>query len=531
MIYATTALSTIEVKQSRQSLQNLQADSIAEAGVEMGKALLQDTLRKTAIMNPIAGVAGLFDNGGPLDIYRGEPLNDNGSTVGAYSVSMELLEETDTSVTVRILSTGYLGDAPADLAIGAPVEASSSLSVTVRYKLDSSEVFNYAYFINNWGWLYGDSIYCNGNARSNGQFDSGGYHPTMTGQPMYDSATWDGTTASLAGYQDDNGNGLQDGDDGGIFSGWDIVNTQNVQGVGANEENRHDFEEQIPMPNLSNLSLYEDAAISQGGSISVGGTVVVNGVLGDDSGEKSNLYLVGTPANPIVLNGSVVIRGDVIISGTVTGQGSIYNSGNIYVPDDLNYLNGPSSTRPADNTQGATEAWLSSNWDKDFLGLFSAENVVVGDYTNNYWRHYVGGWMASSMNSSVEDAGEDGIPNTYAGQDGILGTADDDVLESDGVFTVEHYSEADNALGIIPDGFQVGDIIPGSGEDIDGDGKYDGQSGLGDLDMQDAMTASNWEGNMPAGGISSYSTIGSLYANNLDATFYTNHSFCYFVVG
>ena len=531
MIYATTALSTMEVKQSRQSLQDLQSDSIAQAGVEMGKSMLQDTIRKNTILNPIEGVADLFEDGEPLNLFRGEPLIDSGATMGFYSVSMELLEETNTSVTVRIFSTGYLGNAPTDLATGETVEASSSLSVTVRYELESSEVFNYAYFINNWGWLYGHSIYCNGNARSNGQFDSGGYHPTMTGQPKYESAEFNGTTASLSGYQDDNGDGLEDGEDGGIFSGWDIVNVQNVLGVGGNTENQHDFQEQVPMPNLSDLSLYEDAAHEAGGSITIGGVVVVDGVLGDDSGEKSNLYLVGTPANPIVLNGPVVIRGDVIISGTVTGQGAIYNSGNIYVPDSLNYLDGPGTTRPTDNTQAATEAWLSDNWDKDFLGLFSAENVVVGDYTNSTWRHYVGGWMASTMNSSVEDAGEDGIPNTYAGRDGIVGTADDDVLEGDGIFTVEYYSAGDDALGIIPDGFSVGDIIPGSGEDIDGDGKFDAQSGLSDLDMQDSMTVAKWEGNMPAAGIASYSSIGSLYANNLDATFYTNHSFCYFVVG
>jgi hypothetical protein len=36
---------------------------------------------------------------------------------------------------------------------------------------------------------------------------------------------------------------------------------------------------------------------------------------------------------------------------------------------------------------------------------------------------------------------------------------------------------------------------------------------------------------MPVGGIASYSSIATLYAANLDATFYTNHSFCYVVLG
>ncbi|MCP5024303.1 MAG: hypothetical protein GY930_21355 [bacterium] len=533
MIYATTAISTVEVKESRQDLQSLQADSIAEAGIEMGKAALQDVARKNEILNPIGGMANLFINSPTLSLFRGEPLIDNGARMGTYSVSLELLEQSDTTITVRINSSGYLGDAPANLAMGMgmPAEASSSLAVTVRYKLESSDVFNYSYFINNWGWFYGDTIECNGNARSNGQFDAGNCRPIMAGQPFYETATLNGTTASLSGYLDDNGDGLEDGNDGGIYSGWDLIDVQNVRGVGGNTQNQHDFQEQVPMPNLNNLSSYEITAIANSGSISVGGNVVVDGVLGDDHGEKEHLYLVGTPSDPIVLNGPVVIRGDVIIRGTVTGQGSIYNGGNIYVPDSITYLNGPDTTRPANNTQASTEAWLSTNWNRDFLGLFSAENVVVGDYTDKNWRSHMGGWMASNLNSSSEDAGEDGIPNTFAGRDGIIGTSDDDILEGDGVFTVEYYSNADAALGIIPEGFHVGDVIPGSGEDIDGDGVFDGQSGLSDLDMQDHMNTGHFAGNMPNKGIKKYKDIASMTADNLDATFYTNHSFCYVVMG
>ncbi len=66
----------------------------------------------------------------------------------------------------------------------------------MRYILAPSRVFDYAYFINNWGWFYGDTIYCNGNARSNGQFDVAGYKPTVTGQPIYDDVDWNGTAIS-----------------------------------------------------------------------------------------------------------------------------------------------------------------------------------------------------------------------------------------------------------------------------------------------------------------------------------------------
>jgi len=225
------------------------------------------------------------------------------------------------------------------------------------------------------------------------------------------------------------------------------------------------------------------------------------------------------------------VRGNVMISGIVTGQGAIYASGNVYVPDSINYANPPTTVRPADETQATTEAWLAQNWDADFLGLFSGENIVVGDVTNSTWQNYVGRWMNSSLNGSSEDAGEDGVPNTHDGRDGISGTEDDDILENDGQFTVEYYTAQDAELGLIPPGAVVGDVVPGSGEDIDGDGVYDGTTTLADVALQDPLDQAHWDGNMPVAGIDDYSDIATLYANELDAVFYTNHSFCYTVLG
>lgn len=135
------------------------------------------------------------------------------------------------------------------------------------------------------------------------------------------------------------------------------------------------------------------------------------------------------------------------------------------------------------------------------------------------------------MNGSAEDAGEDGIPNTTAGRDGVLGTADDDVLEADGVFTTQLYTAADEALGIIPPGFAVGDRVPSTGEDIDGDGQFDATTTLADIDFSHALDPAFWGGNIPPAGIPAYNAIASLYAARLDGVFYTNHSFSYVVLG
>ena len=531
LVYASVAVSSIEVEESRRTVEGVRTKYLAEAGIERGLGFLADTVAKTDVSGPLLGLKGLFTASGEITPFVAEPLLEGTAQVGAYTVTLRHVEEDATGITVEIEATGYLPDAPTNLAAGEPLRDWDAVSARVRYELGPSEVFDSAYFINNWGWFYGSTLHCNGNARSNGQFDAAGYAPKVTGQPIYESVSFDGSVATLSGYEDDNGDGLADGNDGGVFSGWDIVAAQNVQGNGGLASNQHDFQDPVPMPNLSDLGPYEERALTYGSSISIGGSTVADAVFGDGAGESGNLYLVGTAANPIVLDGPVVVQGDVIISGYVTGQGTIYSGGNVYVPNSIKYLDPPDTTRPSGTTQAETEAWLSANWNKDFLGLFAKENVVVGDHTNSTWRSYVSGWMGSSMNKSEEDAGEDGIPNTKAGKDGIYGTADDDVLEDDNVFTVESYSALDAALGLIPQGYSVGDTIPGSGEDIDGDGQYDSGTTLADIDFSVPLTAANWGGNMPAAGIASYNTVASLYANNLDAVFYTNHSFCYVVLG
>ncbi|WP_145188414.1 hypothetical protein [Planctomycetes bacterium Pla163] len=528
---ATLAMSRIEVRDSRRSIDDVRAQYLAESGVERGLQLVAGAIERAGATAPLENVVNLFGGETQFRPFDAVSLMDDGAQVGAYSVTLTLLDQAADRITLRVEATGYLPDHPRNLGPNQTLDQWESVSTTVRYQLEPSEVFNYAYFINNWGWLYGNTIDVNGNVRSNGQFDAGGYKPTINGQPAYEAVNADGATVTLTGYQDSNGDGLLDGEDGGIWSGWDIANSANVRGIGGEARNQHEFDDQVEMPNLSDLSQYVDIATEEGSSITIGGVTMTNAVYGDEPGEKGDIFLYGTPADPIVLDGPVVIDGDVIIYGTVTGQGSIFASGNVYIPDSLEYANPPTSVRPADTTQAETEAWLTANWDKDFLGLYSAENIVVGDHTHKTWKKYVGGWMKSSLNSSVEDAGEDGIPNTKAGKDGILGTADDDVLEGDGIWTVETYSETDDELGLIPAGYSVGDPIPGSGEDIDGDGTYDTQTTLTDVTLTKSINSGQFGGNVPLGGVSKYSDIATLYAGRLDAVMYTNHSFCWTVFG
>jgi hypothetical protein len=340
----------------------------------------------------------------------------------------------------------------------------------------------------------------------------------MNGSPRYERV--EGT--NLIGYMDDNEDGVTDGSDGGIYAGWSIVGSSSVQGMGGLAANQHDYQDAVSMPNLTDFTYYEERAKNEAARLRIDGVLDCTGVYGDDPGENRHLYLHGTAANPIVIDGPVVVRGSLIISGVVTGQGSLYVAGNIYVADDITYKNPLTTDRPASNDEATTEQWLQDNQNADSLGLYAREHVVLGDYTDSNWQSSVSSWVNNATNESKEDAGLDGIPNTRAGRDGVSGTADDDVLEGDGVFSIETYSQLHADLGLIPPEL-VGQPIPGTGEDIDGDGQYDPRTSMSEFDLPSPLNSGLWGGNL-APGTTNYNEVATNQIARVDGALYTNHT-------
>lgn len=524
LVLSTMSVVRTKVQDVRASRNQVLARHAAESGVQRQISDIKSARDLAALKTVFSGIDAMDPNpsndiGGYSQTYITEPLTDmSGSLVSEYDVMVDIDTSSSTERVIEITCYAYV-PSKADYAAGFTDTARADAHATVTQRIGGSGVFDYSYFINHWGWFYGNSIEANGNVRSNGQFDFGSYGATVNGSPRYLSS--DGHL--LEGYQDDNEDGVTDGSDGGAYAGLAIVNDTNIQGMGSQSQNKHSFLGGTPMPNLSDMSYYEQKAVNEASTVSIGGETVFTSVLGDDAGEVQNLYLAGTAADPIVINGPLVVRGSVILSGYVTGQGAIYASGNVYVPNDLQYLNGPSTYRPAADDQATVEAWRQAAQSKDALGLFAGEHVVVGKYTGSTWQYYVNNWVNHPLNKSAEDAGEDGIHNTIDGLDGIPGTADDDVLEGDGTWTVSTYTAEDQAAGRVPPGKSVGDVIPGSGEDIDGDGVYDGATQMSEFDIPTPLTAGNWAGNVPSGS-PTFGSISTYNIRTIDAALYTNHT-------
>ena len=475
---------------------------VAQSGLEDQFKTLNDMKQSASPLSPFLAFDALK---GTLPIQR-RPLVSDGLTIGEYTVAIDCVTALDPfSRDITVSATGWVPSA------SDPQAVEHTVTAVVRLTVGRSQVFDYVYFINNWGWYYGATIYANGNIRANGQFDFGGYAATVNGIPRFESVAADGSVGAKI-------------DDGGIYAGWNVINYNGVKGQTNGKGSMHSYDEQIPMPNLTDLTLYESAGKTANSNIKIGGVVMCNSVAGDETGELSNLYLEGTATNPIELNGTVVVRGNLIIKGYVKGKGSLYVKGNIYVAGNIIYSNPPQNV-PSSLDQHKLQEYLrrKEQTEADALGLFAREHIVVSDYTDPTWQWYVSQWVYDKRNGSEEDAGEDGIPNTRAGKDGIRNTADDDVLEDDHTWTVDHYKAGDK----LPAGANVGDAIPGSGEDIDGDGTYDPTVSMSEFNIPVALKKDNWAGNFPSVLPVTYRSLCASGHNisRIDAAFYTNHSF------
>lgn len=347
-----------------------------------------------------------------------------------------------------------------------------TLMATVR-KEPPSKVFDYEYFLNNWGWWWGSSITGNGDNRSNWDFDFR-YSPTVNGH------------VNATGEISSNGTAI------------DPFNPSTIplNGLAKTDPLNYlkDGSDRVAMPNLKNLDDYKTQALAKGGKLTIG-TTVISGVHTNTS--KPGLYLVGTDANPITIDGPVVIPGDVVISGKMTGKGTLYVGGNLYIAGDLTYKNGADYSSPPETmTTANRDSWVANNQSKDLIAFAVKESILGGAVNSATWK------------SACFDPSTYGLKNVGAegslGADGILGTPDDGVAYKD----TNGDGTADSAWF-----------------DADGDGVKDNAYVYADLQVNSTKAAAI--DGYPVDGSSnpvSFDTVSTSNFNRMDGLFYCNHA-------
>ncbi|MEW6097326.1 MAG: Tad domain-containing protein [bacterium] len=393
---------------------------VTALAVDLGRVYIFQTQLQNAL--DAGALAGAWQLPEHQNLAREEAIRltqANGFQITHQDI--EIIEET-----IRIKVTKEIETIFAKVLGIKKVEVSAQVAAIV-IPYPPSYVFDYVYFINNWGWFYGSGITANGDIRSNGDFDFK-YDPMVFGD-VYASGEIRGTWKTPPGQP----------------------------------SNVYEGIEKLEMPNLQSLDYYERLAFERNSYIKIGDELVIDKIFGDEQGESGNIVLEGTSSNPIEIKGPVVVRGDVVIKGTVKGTGTIYAGRNIYIANDITYKNAPSSPRPASKDPEVVDGWVEANKDKDILGLAARENVIIGDYTSSKDPWYANYWL---FDMGSEDVGADGIPDTNVWIDDPEhpeGGYWTDPTENDGIFQQNR-------------------------EDLDGDGQFDDNYNWTDVQTQTPIT-------------------------------------------
>ncbi|MBN1515716.1 hypothetical protein JXA32_04010 [Candidatus Sumerlaeota bacterium] len=354
---------------------------------------------------------GDADEGGATAVFLGNYSDGDGDIDLDYLSSMGAGESRLDDIWVTIENS------PSGVTDMYRVTSSAKVGEKVRTiqalirKDPPSVVFDYEYFLNNWGWWWGASITGWGDQRTNWDFDFR-YNPEVNGNIFANGSIEENEVAvdpfsgdiPFVGYA---------GDDPVTYV--------------------HPGVTRVDMPNLKDFDYYKDQAQAydndNGSQVTQGGSVMIDAV--HDDASKPGIYLKGTDANPIVIDGPVVIDGDLVIGGKVTGQGTFYVGGNLYVMDNLTYVNGPDfNSAPASMSQDGRDQWVEDaiGDGKDLVAYAVRESILVGDVNDTG----SGGWYEYCWNN-----GSYGLKNfgdeTTLGADGIQDTPDDniDYLDTD----------------------------------------------------------------------------------------------------
>ncbi len=281
------------------------------------------------------------------------------------------------------------------------------LEETIKYVLTRSTVFEYAYFINNFGWFDNVTMIVNGDIRSNFDIRLNSTTLTLNGHSFAGGSNLVQRTPlkwTYDQYKNDTNHAF-------FRPGYNVdLNASNPNSVWTNGYNpityRSNRVDQLKMPYISNVEELKQYAIENNGTISNNSGLVVNAVWDENqlgpsgysnivdrlytngivnAADRGCLVLVGTSNNPIRINGPVFIGQDLIIKGFYTGQGTIYAGRNVHVISDVRALNPPVWQHPDASTK---DAFLSTTYadnidNKDYLALCAKGSIILGDYTQS----------------------------------------------------------------------------------------------------------------------------------------------------
>lgn len=303
----------------------------------------------------------------------------------------------------------------------AGIDVSKTIQEEVDFAMRRSSVFDYAYFVNNYGYFIGNGISANGDVRANGDLkleNSAILNGSAYAAPNSERGA-PGKIIGTPGWMNQSQYWREAGGQARPTSPTDGSANYWPMGYEGKSE-LFPYQEPLEMPYLGDLSGYREVAVNQGGTVSQDGKTIVDGFYsgvgpsGDAKAVDEGCLVLDGTSKPIEISGPVVVDGDVIIKGKVSGRGVIYAGRNIHIVGNITYTDPPSWPKPDKNpTQTAKK-----NESKDLLGLAAKGNIVIGNYTDSSWGNAVKPLIRPGNTAAYACDPTDasiGYPSTFSG--------------------------------------------------------------------------------------------------------------------
>ncbi|MCW5936080.1 MAG: hypothetical protein KIT11_02080 [Fimbriimonadaceae bacterium] len=170
--------SSATIRQSRHAQRDLQTTHLCEAGVMSVQRVLWRPFRLSQKFTEISEACAGASLGDEKAVQSGEI-----ASVGRFVAGVvDYQQATPYLAVVTIRAVGYLDtNKNGQLDENEPFK---EVRAVTRYELARSKVFDYTYFINNYGWMDGfreTDLIVNGDMRANGNFDFLNGSPTVNG--------------------------------------------------------------------------------------------------------------------------------------------------------------------------------------------------------------------------------------------------------------------------------------------------------------------------------------------------------------
>lgn len=165
---------------ARRQAADVRVTGLCEAGAQVALRSLWRPFRVNQNFTDMDTVCNGASVNAPTNGTLGTVPNIGKYSAGVIAYSQPAGNSFVRNVTVR--AVGWI-DADNDNVLDAG-EARKTVDVQARYELARSAVFDYTYFVNNYGWMNGfgpTDLIVNGDMRANGNFDFSGGDPTING--------------------------------------------------------------------------------------------------------------------------------------------------------------------------------------------------------------------------------------------------------------------------------------------------------------------------------------------------------------